>query len=85
MIFSVLPLAVLSALLIVARPVQAQTETVLYGPEVLVLYQKRPRNGSLELVRICGGLVLRSPAPFEVKGKISVDTAPDHFIIILIR
>jgi uncharacterized repeat protein (TIGR03803 family) len=30
MIFSVLPLAVLSALLIVARPVQAQTETVLY-------------------------------------------------------
>jgi hypothetical protein len=23
--------------------------------------------------------------PFEVKGKISVDTAPDHFIIILIR
>jgi uncharacterized repeat protein (TIGR03803 family) len=30
MIFSVLPLAVFSALVIVARPVQAQTETVLY-------------------------------------------------------
>jgi hypothetical protein len=30
-------------------------------------------------------LVLRPPAPFKVTGKISVDTAPGRFIIILIR
>jgi len=30
-------------------------------------------------------LVLRPLALFEIKGKISVDTAPGRFIIILIR
>jgi hypothetical protein len=36
-------------------------------------------------VVVSHSLVLRPPALFKVTGKISVDTAPGRFIIILIR
>jgi hypothetical protein len=44
-----------------------------------------PKAGPDAVVVASHSLILRPPALFKVTGKISVDTAPGRFIIILIR
>jgi hypothetical protein len=57
----------------------------LYGRTGLLADDPSKSGGPDAVVVANHSLVLRPPALFKVTGKISVDTAPGRFIIILIR